>query len=171
MHPIEFPGFAPIGNRIDRNVEQIGRHLCTIATVTALPAGTGRWPQRTATLDAIGIAQPIDFTGRQRPALPTAVALLIEPLGNLRYQYDPGPTAGCTRSPQALCGGSHTPVSAAGTSSVLQACVCQRTSTRTALLEFGQHDVLHQQAHHVFTLGVGGRAWHARPLADHAPSQ
>ena len=81
--PSSLPALAPIGNRIDRHIEQLGCGLRTIAPIATLPAGTGRRPQWAATLHAIGIAQPIDLAGRKRTALPTAVALLIETLGNL----------------------------------------------------------------------------------------
>ena len=90
MHPVEFSHFAPIGNRIDRDVEQLGCRLRTRATITALPAWTRCRPQRTPTLQAIGVAQPLDLASRKRTALPTAIALVIETLGNPDIGVIPG---------------------------------------------------------------------------------
>src|SRR5215510_8900134 len=45
--------------------------------------GHGHRPQRTATLDAIRIADPLYLTPRKYPTLPTAIARVIETLGDL----------------------------------------------------------------------------------------
>ena len=105
LDAIEFASLAPIGNGRDRHVELRGRRLGAIAPVAALARRTGRWPQRTATLDPIGIAEPSDLTGRKGTPLPTLVPFVIETVGDLRGRCDPGPSAGCARSPQAPCGG------------------------------------------------------------------
>jgi hypothetical protein len=154
LHPIECARFAPIGNRIHRDVKQSGRRLCTIATITALPAWASGWPQRASTLNPIGIPQPSDLAGRKRTALPTAIAVVIETLGN--------PHIGMIRG-QLLDALNHLRRRAAYDVRRFGPRHFQRT-TRVGLPAYihtnrlrslGQHHVLNEQAHHVFALGVG----------------
>src|SRR6266851_9623049 len=57
--------------------------LRTITAIATLSRWAGDGSQWAPTLDPIGIAQPLDHTGRKRTALPTAVACVVETCGNL----------------------------------------------------------------------------------------
>ncbi len=78
LQAVEFARLAPIGDRVDRHIEEGGRRLGTLAPSATLAVGRSRRPQRTATRDAISIAEPLHLTCRKRPTLPAVIARVIE---------------------------------------------------------------------------------------------
>src|SRR5215510_6256855 len=155
LQAVEFARLAPIRNRVHRHVEQIGSRPCTIALVASLAVGHGHRPQRTATLDAIRIADPLYLTPRKYPTLPTAIARVIETLGDLEI--------GMVRSPlpHAL---DDLRVRPADHPCPLGARHFERT-TGVGLpthiqpnrpFELGEGYILNQEAHHLFAFRLGG---------------
>src|SRR5207244_8959003 len=91
LESVEFTCLAPVGDRVHRHVAEGSRGLSTIAPIATLAVGRSRWPQWTATRDAIGIAEPFHLTCRKCSALATAIALVIETRGDVEVGMVRGP--------------------------------------------------------------------------------
>lgn len=156
LESVECTRLAPIGDRGHRHVEEGSRCLSTRAPIATLAVGRSRWPQRTATRDTIGMADPLHLPCRKCSALATAIALVIETRCDVEVGMVRGPL------PHPL---DHLRVRTADHRGPLRARHFHGTPGMglpahvqpNGRLELGEGHILHQKAHHLFPFGLRRR--------------